>query len=247
MVPPPEPVTLVPEEMSLDVRYEDEFLVVVNKPKGVVVHPGPGHPGGTLVNGLLYRHTLDGGTDPLRPGVVHRLDKDTSGLLVVAKRADAHAVLARQFHDHTVDRQYRVLVSGAPPDQGEWDTLFGRSPHHRRAFSSKVKRGKRAVTRFAVRERLGDITELSVTLKTGRTHQVRVHCFDHGYPVLGDRLYSPKHLTPDIRKVHVDLGSQALHAEILGFDHPASGDRLVFESVPPFPYLNALDALNSLG
>ena len=246
-IPPPEPLSVDPEEMPLDIRYEDDFLVVVNKPRGLVVHPGPGHPGGTLVNGLLFRHALGGGTDPLRPGIVHRLDKDTSGLIVVAKREDAHAVLARQFHDHTVDRRYRALVSGVPPSQGEWETLYGRSRYHRRAFSSKVTRGKRAATRFVLQERFSEAAELRLTLLTGRTHQVRVHCHDHGFPVLGDRLYPPRHLSLALTEIHRELGSQALHAEILGFDHPATAERLVFESQPPAAFLKALDALRSLG
>jgi 23S rRNA pseudouridine1911/1915/1917 synthase len=246
-ITPPERPTVAPEEMPLTIRYEDEYLVVVEKPRGLVVHPGPGHPGGTLVNGLLFRHALGGGTDPVRPGIVHRLDKDTSGLIVVAKREDAHAVLARQFHDHTVDRRYRALVSGSPPEQGEWETLYGRSHYHRRAFSSKVKRGKRAVTRFRVAKRFKGAAEIRVTLLTGRTHQVRVHCHDHGFSVLGDRLYTPRHLSAPLKQIHVALGCQALHAEILGFDHPATSERLVFESTPPEPYLTALDALKSLG
>lgn len=246
-IPPPAPLDLIPEDMNLNVQYEDDYVVVVDKPKGIVVHPSPGHSSHTLVNGLLFRHTLSGGTDPLRPGIVHRLDKDTSGLMVVAKREEAHAVLAKQFHDHTVDRQYRALASGSPPDEGEWATLFGRSPYHRRAFSSRVKRGKKAVTRFSVNRRFNGAAELSVRLRTGRTHQVRVHCYDHGFAVLGDRLYTPKHLPPALKAIHDALGSQALHAEILGFDHPATGEHLVFQSAPPTPYEKALDALKVLG
>jgi 23S rRNA pseudouridine1911/1915/1917 synthase len=161
--------------MDLDVRFEDDYLIVVNKPQGLVVHPAPGHPGGTLVNGILHGRTTAGG-DPLRPGIVHRLDKDTSGLLVVAKRADAHAGLAQQFHDHSIVRRYLALVVGEPADEGVWRTLHGRRPGDRKRFSSRVERGRPAVSRFAVRERLVGAALLEVILETGRTHQVRVHC-----------------------------------------------------------------------
>ncbi len=246
-LPETEPLDLIPEEIPLEIVYDDEFVVVVNKQQDLVVHPGPGHPSGSLVNGLLFRHGLAGG-NPLRPGIVHRLDKDTSGLMVVAKREDAHAALAVQFHDHTVDRRYRVIVSGNPPAEGEWETLHGRSPHNRRRFTSQVIRGKRAVSRFVTKERFAEeAAVLQVRLLTGRTHQVRVHCHDHGFPVLGDRLYPPKHLSLPLRQIHLGLPGQALHAELLGFDHPANGERLRFESPPPPSFLSALDALRSLG
>ncbi|MBW2279016.1 MAG: RluA family pseudouridine synthase, partial [Deltaproteobacteria bacterium] len=190
-IPPPEPLSAHPEPMDLDVRFEDEYLIVVNKRQGLVVHPAPGHPSGTLVNGLLHGRTTTGG-DPLRPGIVHRLDKDTSGLIVVAKDARSHAALARQFHDHTIDRRYRVLVAGKPPEQGIWDTFHGRLPRDRKRFSSRVTRGRRAVSRFDLIERFKGAAMLRVTLETGRTHQVRVHCADHGYRVLGDPWYGPR-------------------------------------------------------
>jgi 23S rRNA pseudouridine1911/1915/1917 synthase len=245
-LPEAEPLDLVPEEIPLEIIYDDDFVVVVNKQQNLVVHPGPGHPSGSLVNGLLFRHALAGG-DPLRPGIVHRLDKDTSGLMVVAKREDAHAALAVQFHDHTVDRRYRVIVTGTPPDEGQWETLHGRSPHNRRRFTSKVTRGKRAKSRFVTKERFAEgAAVLQVQLMTGRTHQVRVHCHDHGFPVLGDRLYPPKHLSPTLRQIHGNLPGQALHAELLGFVHPATGERLHFESPPPPSFCAALDALRAL-
>ena len=245
VIPPPDPIDLIPEPIPLDIYYEDEHLVVINKQRGLVVHPAPGHACGTLVNALLFSHGLDGG-DPLRPGIVHRLDKDTSGLMVVAKRVEAHAALAVQFHAHTVDRRYRVLVLGNPPPEGVWHTLHGRSPTDRRRFTTKVSRGKEAKSRFRVRERFQGACELEVALQTGRTHQVRVHCYDHGFPVLGDPLYPPKHLSSALREIHNALDGQALHAELLGFDHPVSGERLRFESPPPDAYRFALDALKSL-
>jgi len=231
--------------MDLDVRFEDEHLIVVNKPQGLVVHPAPGHPAGTLVNGLLHGRATAGG-DPLRPGIVHRLDKDTSGLIVVAKDERTHAALAHQFHEHTIDRRYRALVVGAPPDEGVWSTLHGRRPADRRLFSSRVTRGRRAVSRFATIERFPGAAQLRVTLETGRTHQVRVHCFDHGFPVLGDRWYAPRRLGPELKRIHERLPGQALHAELLGFEHPVTGARVDLRSDPPEAFLAALESLRAL-
>jgi 23S rRNA pseudouridine1911/1915/1917 synthase len=247
-VPPPEPLSAEPEPIPIDIRFEDEHVVVVDKPQGLVVHPAPGHARGTLVNALLHWCTPRGG-DPLRPGIVHRLDKDTSGLMVVAKTEAAHAHLAVQFHAHTVDRRYRVLVAGTPPDRGEWRTLHGRREGDRKLFSSRVRRGRIAVSAFETVERFpaGPAAMLRVVLSTGRTHQVRVHCADHDVPVLGDRAYGPKRLAPALRAVHEALPGQALHAELLGFDHPASGRRLTFESDPNAAFSAALDALRRLG
>ena len=144
-IPPPQPSSALPQKMDLDIRHEDDSLVVVNKPQGLVVHPGPGHPDGTLVNGLLFACSALGG-DPLRPGIVHRLDKDTSGLMVVAKNERVHAHLAAQFAVHSVDRRYLVLVTGDPPDSGKWDTLIGRRDGDRKKFSTRVRQGKRAIS-----------------------------------------------------------------------------------------------------
>jgi 23S rRNA pseudouridine1911/1915/1917 synthase len=241
-VPPPEPLSIEPEPMELDIRYEDEEVIVLCKPQGLVVHPAPGHPRGTLVNGLLYgRHTAGG--DPLRPGIVHRLDKDTSGLMVVAKTAVAHAALAEQFHVHSVDRRYQVLVCGSPPPKGRWDTFHGRHPGDRKLFTSKLDKGKRAISDFEVVERFDAAARLAVTLHTGRTHQVRVHCYDHGFPILGDPVYSPKKLLPHLAAIHQKLPGQALHAELLGFDHPRTGNRMRFEAAWPPSFEEALRAL----
>jgi 23S rRNA pseudouridine1911/1915/1917 synthase len=244
-IPPPEPMSAEPEDIPLDIRYEDDFLMVVNKQQGLVVHPAPGHPNGTLVNAVLFGRMTRGG-DPMRPGIVHRLDKDTSGLMVVAKQDEAHASLAFQFHEHTVNRRYRVLVAGKPPARGEWNTLHGRHPKDRKRFSSKVLRGKSAISHFATLERFERAALLQVTLSTGRTHQVRVHCHDHGYPVLGDPWYGPKHFAAEMKAIHEQLPGQALHAELLGFNHPSTGERLVFESDPPEPFLEAAMALKGL-
>lgn len=244
-VPPPEPLSVCPEEIPLDIRFEDNSIVVVNKQQGLVVHPAPGHPRGTLVNGILFGRTTKGG-DPMRPGIVHRLDKDTSGLMVVAKHERAHVELAKQFHEHSVSRRYLVLVSGAPPNHGEWKTLHGRHIKDRRRFSSKVSRGKSAISQFVTVERFKGAALIKVTLYTGRTHQVRVHCHDHGFSVLGDPWYGPRRISPAVSKVHDGLPGQALHAELLEFDHPDTGSRLRFESDPPEPFDKALMALRQL-
>ncbi len=243
-IPPPRPSSALPQEMDLDIRHEDDDLVVVNKPQGLVVHPAPGHPDGTLVNGLLFACSTMGG-DPLRPGIVHRLDKDTSGLMVVAKNERVHAHLAAQFSEHSVDRRYLVLVTGDPPAAGRWDTLIGRRDGDRKKFSTRVRRGKRAISSFKTIERFPGAAALNVTLQTGRTHQVRVHCSDHGFPVLGDPWYGPKRMTEALRQIHNALRGQALHAEILGFEHPDGGQRLSFRSDPPTPFLDALAALRT--
>ena len=243
-IPPPEPLAVTPEDIPLDIRFEDESVVVVNKQQGLVVHPAPGHPTGTLVNGILFGRKTEGG-DPFRPGIVHRLDKDTSGLMVIAKNEQAHAALARQFHEHTVDRRYKVLVAGKPLEKGEWQTFHGRRPRDRRLFSSKVTKGKRALSRFETKERYKGSALLEVTLLTGRTHQVRVHCYDHGCPVLGDPWYGPRHLSPELSVIHKKLPGQALHAAVLGFDHPRTGKREFFESTPPDSFLEALAELRN--
>ena len=243
-IPPPQPSSALPQEMDLDIRHEDNSLVVVNKPPGLVVHPAPGHPDGTLVNGLLFACSTSGG-DPLRPGIVHRLDKDTSGLMVVAKNERVHAHLAAQFSEHSVDRRYLVLVTGDPPAAGQWDTLIGRRDGDRKKFSTRVRQGKRAISSFKTIERFPGAAALNVTLQTGRTHQVRVHCSDHGFPVLGDPWYGPKRMTEALRQIHNALHGQALHAEILGFEHPDGGQRLSFRSDPPPPFLDALAALRT--
>ncbi|HUT76150.1 MAG TPA: RluA family pseudouridine synthase [Polyangia bacterium] len=245
-IPPPEPLSAEPEDLDLDIRHEDESLVVVNKPQGMVVHPAPGHSRGTLVNGLLFGRRAAGG-HPLRPGIVHRLDKDTSGLMVVAKSEAVHADLARQFQQRTVDRRYSVLVAGSPPDQGRWSTLHGRHPTDRKRFSSRVERGKPAISDFTCVERFPGAAWLQVRLRTGRTHQVRVHCSDAGCGVLGDPCYGPRHLDGALAAIHQNLPGQALHAELLGFDHPTSGERLAFEAAPPEAFVAALAALRRLG
>jgi 23S rRNA pseudouridine1911/1915/1917 synthase len=244
-IPAPKPMKAIAQNIPLDIRYEDEYLVVVNKPQGLVVHPAAGHPDGTLVNGILYACGISSG-DPLRPGIVHRLDKDTSGLMVIAKKESVHLHLALQFHDHSVDRSYLVLVAGNPPPSGIWETLHGRKDGDRKKFSTKVTRGKVAKSEFKTLELFKGAAELKVVLKTGRTHQVRVHCQDHGFPVLGDPWYGPKKLSPKLKVINDMLQGQALHAEILGFEHPVTGKRMLFSSEPPENFKKALEMLELL-
>jgi 23S rRNA pseudouridine1911/1915/1917 synthase len=249
-VPPPDAPSAAPEDIPLDVVHEDAALLVVNKPAGLVVHPARGHPGGTLVNAVLFHAAgeLDDDDDaPLRPGVVHRIDKDTSGLLVVAKTAAAREALKAQFQAHTIDRSYLAVAVGAPPDEATHDTLHGRHPTDRVRFTTRVREGKRAVTRVRVVERLahGRAALVRCELETGRTHQIRVHMAEAGFPLLGDPLYGRRPSDPSLRAVADALARQALHAEVLGFDHPSSGARVRFTAPPPADFAAALAALRT--
>jgi 23S rRNA pseudouridine1911/1915/1917 synthase len=236
-VPPPEPCELAPEAIPLDIVYEDSSLIVVDKPAGLVVHPAAGHRHGTLVHALLHHcKDLEGVGDELRPGIVHRLDKDTSGLLVAAKTHAAHRSLVAQFQAHTVDREYLALVRGAPrQESGSIDAAIGRHPSDRKRYTAdgrltrRSRVARRAVTHWRVERRLGELTLLRIRLETGRTHQIRVHLASIGLPVAGDPVYGGG------RRAAAALGlrRQALHAARLGFDHPTSGQRLVFESDLP--------------
>jgi 23S rRNA pseudouridine1911/1915/1917 synthase len=236
---PPPPSTAVAQDISLDVIYEDEHVLVVNKPAGLVVHPAPGHPDGTLVNALRYHALLPEDSDLLRPGIVHRLDKDTSGVMVVAKRAPAREHLIAQFKQHTIDREYLALVKGHFPERMKFDTPYGRHPVDRKRFTSQ--RGeKRAITEVRRLELLYASSLVVCTLGTGRTHQVRVHLSEYGYPILADPRYGRS--TRDLRLCAAveRIGRQALHAAVLGFDHPATGKRVRFESPLPADMAGAL-------
>jgi 23S rRNA pseudouridine1911/1915/1917 synthase len=242
-IPGPEPSPLTPEDIPLDIRYEDRWLIVVEKPAGLVVHPAHGHPAGTLINALLY-HCKDlgdiGGTT--RPGLVHRIDKDTSGLLVVAKDERTLTGLAKQFQEKTTERQYRALVWGhLKPSQGRIDAALGRSPRDRKLFSV-VEGGKESATRYTTLEKFELISLVALQLETGRTHQIRIHMQHAGHPVFGDPQYGGRNrrlgaLTTAQRafvaKLLERLPRQALHAGILGFTHPATGEFLRFESELP--------------
>jgi 23S rRNA pseudouridine1911/1915/1917 synthase len=246
--PPVAPAAAQPEDIPLSIVHEDRWLVVVDKPPGLVVHPAPGHQAGTLVNALLaHCRDLAGIGGELRPGIVHRIDKDTSGLLVVAKDDATMNALGAAFKAHAIERVYDGLAVGKPPGpSGRIDTLFGRDPRDRKRFSSRVRAGKRAVTTWKVVERFAGAARFEARLETGRTHQVRVHLAALGCPLLGDRTYGRPPREPALRAIGEALGRQALHARLLGFVHPATGERLVFSSELPADMRAALQALRAL-
>jgi 23S rRNA pseudouridine1911/1915/1917 synthase len=240
-VPEAQPTEIGPEELPLAIVFQDADLVVIDKPAGLVVHPAPGHGGGTLVNALLHHcRDLSGVGGELRPGIVHRLDKDTTGVLVVAKNDLAHRALAAQFKVHSVQREYLALVRGSPgAPSGKVDAPIGRHPTDRKRMSTKTRRGRSAVTHWAVEERLRGAALLRVRLETGRTHQVRVHLASIGLPVLGDPVYGGGRA----QGAELGLGRQALHAAVLGFAHPTTGAIVRFESPLPADFARALEAL----
>jgi 23S rRNA pseudouridine1911/1915/1917 synthase len=239
-VPAPTEAEPQPEAIALEVLYEDSELIVINKPAGMVVHPGPGNSSGTLVNALLA-HCVDlsGIGGELRPGIVHRLDKGTSGVLVAAKNDRAHRALSDQFHIHSVKRIYQALVFGSPQtDTGKIESTIGRHPTERLRQSGKARNGKHAVTRWKVKERYGRITLMELRLETGRTHQIRVHMTESGFPLLGDPLYPDGGRVNNLadsrlKKMITTLGRQALHARSLGLIHPVSGEYLEFSTDMP--------------
>jgi 23S rRNA pseudouridine1911/1915/1917 synthase len=233
-IPEPEVLDVIAEEMDLEIFYEDADVLVVNKPKGMVVHPAPGHLTGTLVNGLMaHCKDLSGINGVLRPGIVHRIDKDTSGLLMVAKNDMAHESLVNQLVAKTVTRKYKALVHGnIQHDHGTIDAPLGRDQKDRQSMTV-VDNGKHAVTHFNVLERFKDFTFVECQLETGRTHQIRVHMKYIGYPLAGDPKYGPKKT--------LDLGGQALHAGLLGFDHPRTGKYLEFEAPLPEYFVELLN------
>lgn len=239
-LPPPVPAEPLPEAIALTIVHEDDALIVIDKPAGLVVHPAPGHPRGTLVNALLHhcRGELAGIGGVLRPGIVHRLDRGTSGVLVAAKTDLAHQGLAAQFALHSIERVYRTWVRGLPrASTGRIDRPIGRHPDDRQRMSVRVRSGRPAATNWRVvgRDRRRGIAALEIRPETGRTHQIRVHLASAGLPVVGDVVYGRA------RGEEAILGRPALHAARLGFDHPRTGRRLVFEAPLP-PDLLALEA-----
>lgn len=235
-IPEPEELDIQPEDMNLEVYYEDADVLVVNKPRGMVVHPAPGHTKGTLVNGLMHHCTdLSGINGVMRPGIVHRIDKDTSGLLMVAKNDMAHESLVNQLVAKTVTRRYKAIVHGViPHDKGIIDAPIGRDKKERQSMTVD-ENGKNAVTHFQVLERFKDFTLVECRLETGRTHQIRVHMKYIGYPLAGDPKYGPKKT--------LDMNGQALHAGILGFDHPRTGEYIEFEAPIPEVFEEVLNVL----
>ena len=247
VVPPPRPADPALEERELRVLYEDSHLIVLVKPAGVVVHPAPGHSGGTLVNALLAhcKGSLSGIGGVERPGIVHRLDKEVSGVLVVAKDDRTHVGLAGQFTVHGVERVYEGVVWGVPgAAQGTIDAPIGRHPQDRLRMAVVRAGGKRAVTRWRLLEAAGTrAARLEVRLETGRTHQIRVHLAQLGHPLLGDRLYGAR--PPRGAQLPVRLDRILLHARRLGFEHPITGERLVFDEPPPAEFDRILALLRA--
>jgi 23S rRNA pseudouridine1911/1915/1917 synthase len=236
-IPEPEPAHNEPQEIPLPIVYEDEHLLVVDKPAGLVVHPAAGNRDGTLVNALLHHcgSSLSGIGGVARPGIVHRIDKDTSGLLVIAKHDKAHEGLARQFADHSIDRRYLAIVSGVPRQaEGSVDAPLARSPQNRKKIAIvSAGKGKRAVTHWKRLELLNDAALVECRLETGRTHQVRVHMASIGHPLVGDPVYGRGKTTHRELLNQLDFKRQALHAAYLGFIHPVTKGRLSFDSALP--------------
>ena len=238
----------LPEDIPLNVVYEDEYIIVINKPKGMVVHPAPGNYTGTLVNALLYhcRDSLSGVGGVMRPGIVHRIDKDTSGLLVVAKCDEAHIALSEEMKHHGIVREYRALVTGGfKDDKGTVDYPIGRHPVDRKrmaVITSGDHTAREAITHYNVLERFGGVSYLALRLETGRTHQIRVHMSYTGHALLGDEVYS-KNKT-QFEKHHPSLfHGQALHAKKLTLTHPKTGERMTFECDLPTEFEKALELL----
>lgn len=240
-LPPPEMAEILPQEIPLDIVYEDNDLLVVNKPKDMVVHPAPGNPDGTLVNALLAHcgDSLSGINGVIRPGIVHRIDKDTSGLLIVAKNDVSHQKLAAQIQAHSFTREYEAVVYGnVKQDEGIVDAPIGRHPIDRKRMAVTEKASRNAVTHYRVLARYRGFTHVRLRLETGRTHQIRVHMAYLGHPVAGDPVYGPK-------KVITSLGGQCLHARTIGFIHPRTGEYLEFTSDLPDYFTKFLKSLGA--
>lgn len=230
VIPDPEPVEIIPQDIPLDVVYEDEDVIVVNKPVGLVVHPAPGHPDGTLVNALLFHcgQSLSGINGQLRPGIVHRIDRDTSGLLIAAKNDLAHLSLAQQLQDHSLYRAYEaVVLGGFREEEGTVSLPIARHPTDRKKMAVNHLNGRPAVTHWKVLTRYPGYTHIQCRLETGRTHQIRVHMAAQGHPVLGDPVYG------GARKGFPELAGQCLHARRLTFRHPRTGETLTVECPLP--------------
>ena len=241
-LPDPAPVDIVPQDIPLDVVYEDEDVIAVNKPVGLVVHPAAGHPDGTLVNALLYHcgESLSGINGALRPGIVHRIDRDTSGLIIAAKNDFAHLALAAQLQEHSMYREYEaVCVGNLKEDQGTVNAPIARHPTDRKKMAVNFLQGREAITHWTVLERFPGYTHIQCRLETGRTHQIRVHMAHTGHPLLGDVVYGSKKPWPG-------LAGQCLHARRLSFVHPRTGERMTLECPLPDWFQEVLTKLGHL-
>lgn len=229
VIPEAKEIDIVPENIPLDIIYEDDDILVVNKPKGMVVHPAPGHYTGTLVNAIMYhcKDNLSGINGVLRPGIVHRIDMNTTGSLLVCKSDKAHQIMADKFKVHDLTRKYHCIVHGnIKENEGTINAPIGRHPVDRKKMSTKCKNGRNAITHFKVLERFGNYTYVECQLETGRTHQIRVHMASIGHAVLGDDVYGPS-------KCPFKLEGQTLHAKILGIEHPVTGEYMEFDAPLP--------------
>ena len=241
-IPPARPLDVKPENIPLDIVYEDDDLLVVNKPKGMVVHPAAGNYDGTLVNALLYHcgNSLSGINGVIRPGIVHRIDKDTSGLLIVAKNDTAHRHLAEQIKEHSFTREYRSVVYGKITEDGTVDAPIARHPQERKRMAViRSESAREAVTHYFVVKQFSGFTQLRLRLETGRTHQIRVHMAHIGHPVAGDPVYGPK-------KIITSLQGQCLHAGLIGFVHPRTGEYMEFEAPLPQYFTDFIKTLRPL-
>ena len=238
-LPPPENIDIVPEDIPLDIMYEDDDLIVINKPQNMVVHPAPGHYTGTLVNALMFHcgDNLSGINGVLRPGIVHRIVKDTSGVLVIAKSDLAHKGLSEQLAEHSMKRVYNAIVYNSfSEESGTVDRNIDRSKNDRKKMAVVMQGGRNAVTHYKVIEKLGKYTWVELQLETGRTHQIRVHMSYIGHPLLGDPVYGPK-------KCPFNLNGQVLHAKVLGFIHPRTGEYMEFNSELPDYFSSLIERL----
>lgn len=230
------------QDIPLDIIYEDKDILIVNKPKNMVVHPAPGHYEGTLVNAIMYhcKDELSGINGVMRPGIVHRIDKDTTGSLIICKNDEAHNFIADLLKKHDITRKYRAIVHGnISEEEGTVNAPIGRHPTDRKKMAINEKNGKRAITHYRVIERLNKFTYIECELETGRTHQIRVHMKAIGHPLLGDPVYGPS-------KSLFGLDKQMLHAKVLGFKHPITGKELYFESELPAYFITVIDRLRKL-
>ncbi len=239
VIPEPEELSIEPENIPLEILYEDSDVIVVNKPKGMVVHPAAGHYSGTLVNALMYhcRDSLSGINGVLRPGIVHRIDQNTTGSLIVCKNDHAHQIIAEQLKVHSITRRYRAIVHGRLTEDGTVHTTIGRHPLHRKEMAVNVPNGKDAVTHYRILETFDQFTYVECQLETGRTHQIRVHMKSIGHPILGDNVYGPN------KCPFAGLEGQTLHAMTIGFIHPSTGEYLELNAPMPEYFERLLEKL----